>query len=606
MKPFLPSRAAWTCLLASTALATSPILAQAASYADVIFVVDESGSMSGEHAFLADFVTGIETNLASNGITLNFGLTGYGGGGSTNSGHAFLLDGNLYGDAAAFSTAAGGLVISGSTEDGYAALNFALNTYSLTPNASVTFVLVTDEDRDNTDATLDFNSILADLNAVGANLVVVVDAQIQTSTGADGISTDGSTVLVQNGSTTTTATYASISSNQGNTTQDYVALALQTANGCVADLNYLRLGGDSASAFAEAFATCVTSAATAPNPQTGGSSTGSVNVYQNVQKIVLISHGRVVGTFTPSSTGGGTVTRAAYNSSNSLSFAENAWGVEGLDLYFTGTYSFGEYDATSSSSGFDFDGGSATIGATYQLPNATALGTVSIGGALSYGSLTARLDDGDDSRISTDALVGSAYGMFMQDSGFHGKLQATFGRFDYSQVRDPAGNSGGPFRSSPEGRAVEVSLELGKELAPRMVGAKGKLVFDPFVALTYQKRSMDAYDEDNGGMSVAAYDADSFTPEIGIRATLSTEVNGGTNFAFMQLSYAHDTGGGDYTVAVNATDVLIESEDEDALKAKFAIGRDMAGGLSALLMYEGDFTEDSRTHSVSASFTYKF
>ncbi len=42
--------------------------ALSASTADIIFVVDESGSMSGEHSWLAGMVSSLDSNLNAAGV----------------------------------------------------------------------------------------------------------------------------------------------------------------------------------------------------------------------------------------------------------------------------------------------------------------------------------------------------------------------------------------------------------------------------------------------------------------------------------------------------------------------------------------------------------
>ncbi len=58
--------------------------------ADVVFVVDESGSMVGEHEWLADMVLDLDQALQAQGITNNrYALAGFGGGGIREPGHLF-------------------------------------------------------------------------------------------------------------------------------------------------------------------------------------------------------------------------------------------------------------------------------------------------------------------------------------------------------------------------------------------------------------------------------------------------------------------------------------------------------------------------------------
>lgn len=61
-------------------------------FADIVLIVDESGSMVGEHAWLAEMVLSLEAQLAARGIGPNrYGLVGFGGIGDREPGHVFYL-----------------------------------------------------------------------------------------------------------------------------------------------------------------------------------------------------------------------------------------------------------------------------------------------------------------------------------------------------------------------------------------------------------------------------------------------------------------------------------------------------------------------------------
>jgi len=175
-----------TTILVAATFATGT---SAQSIANLIFAVDESGSMGGEQDFLGNFAADIDTALGGAGFsTVNFGLTGYGSGiggnlGADNLGRSFDVGGGLFGNAADFATATDNLQLSGGFEDGYSAIDFILRTYPVTPGTSTTLILVTDEDRDNGNAALTFGSLSSELNARGINLISVVDANFEDNTG---------------------------------------------------------------------------------------------------------------------------------------------------------------------------------------------------------------------------------------------------------------------------------------------------------------------------------------------------------------------------------------------------------------------------------------
>jgi hypothetical protein len=236
--------------------ALSVVTARGATTADVLFVIDESGSMSGEHAWLGTMVTSLDTQLGLAGVTGNrYGLIGFGNGlgGGANSGRTINVGGGLFGTAAQFATATGSLVTSGSTEDGYAGINFGLNNYAFRGGAAVNVILVTDEDRDNSNAALTFASTLAALNGDGALLNAVVNGSFRTSSTAVALGHDSdSNAYVANGLGGFTIGAAGSATGTGTTIADYYNLALATG-GAAWDLNQLRAGGNTGVSFTKAF-----------------------------------------------------------------------------------------------------------------------------------------------------------------------------------------------------------------------------------------------------------------------------------------------------------------------------------------------------------------
>lgn len=246
--------------------------AQAASFADFVFVVDESGSMSGEHSWLGQSIGDLELALQGKGVGVGaeenrYGLVGFGGG-YYGTERSFSMGGNLFGSASELETATNSLVTSGAWEDGYSAIDYALNNYSFRDGAAVNFVLVTDEDRDTIANNVNFNSILNGLQSKNALLNVVVNHQMvdgngQRSIGADAhgnaFIADGSGGFTTTANTAVSSLYSPFSYLYSDTTKaDYVNLAWatggSTVSGAAWDLNLLRAGGQSAQSFTAAFA----------------------------------------------------------------------------------------------------------------------------------------------------------------------------------------------------------------------------------------------------------------------------------------------------------------------------------------------------------------
>jgi len=234
--------------------------------ADVVFIVDESGSMSGEHDFLdaagsPSIIPVLDTALTNAGVTDNkFAIIGFGGGGSGNLGRT--LAGLI--DAGPAATAANSLALSGASEDGYAGIDFAFNNLSFRSGAAKNIILITDEGRDLKAPGQSFGGTQSLLESNQALLNVIVNATLSDGSNASalGIDGDGNAYLPDgSGGFTVSSGGQAISGSQDTITQ-YVDLALTTDAdpdpteeifGAAWDLNQLRAGGLLADSFAASF-----------------------------------------------------------------------------------------------------------------------------------------------------------------------------------------------------------------------------------------------------------------------------------------------------------------------------------------------------------------
>jgi hypothetical protein len=230
-----------------------------AQSADIVFIVDESGSMSGEQAFLEDIISDLDAGLATAGITTrNYGVVGYGGGVGVGPAPRDVVSDFTSGssteltDQTTAEGALGSLTLGGGFEDGWEAIDFALN-YNFTGDA-INFILATDEDRDNNDAALTEGGVLSALNSNGVTLNTINDLDLEDGSGATalGIDSSGEAYLADGSGGFTTSTGGTATSGFVNTIDDYVDLALATG-GAAWDLNQLRSGGSVAESFSEAF-----------------------------------------------------------------------------------------------------------------------------------------------------------------------------------------------------------------------------------------------------------------------------------------------------------------------------------------------------------------
>ena len=111
-------------------------------YSDIVMMVDESGSMGTVQANLRNNISNFASILQAGGLDVRFALVGYG-----SSNQYLPRTMTNFTNAAGFATAAAGLVASGGTEPGYAAIEFALTSPTLTwrSNAVKNLIIFTDE-----------------------------------------------------------------------------------------------------------------------------------------------------------------------------------------------------------------------------------------------------------------------------------------------------------------------------------------------------------------------------------------------------------------------------------------------------------------------------
>jgi len=122
--------------------------ASAASFADVAFVIDQSGSMGGEFAWLGSSISTINTAITNAGITARYGVAGYEDtAGTEYGGNAWVdLTTNINSVVSEVNSAS----TYGGTEYGYHAVEWAANNFSWNGgNYAKVMVLITDEDPDD-------------------------------------------------------------------------------------------------------------------------------------------------------------------------------------------------------------------------------------------------------------------------------------------------------------------------------------------------------------------------------------------------------------------------------------------------------------------------
>jgi hypothetical protein len=229
--------------------------------ADVVVIMDESGSMGGEQAWMTSLIPTLDAKLVSEGLTGNqYAIIGYGssssGHGISQAPHKHQYLGADWFSAVNFDDATPSFVASGGFEDGWAGIKFFFDNYTTRAGAAINVILVTDEDRDiTTGNTQTYAGTLGLLTGAGALLNAVVNCGFRTGAGATALGVDsGANAYVANGSGGYTTSPGGSQGGQcfGTTKADYVDMAW-ASGGAAWDLNQLRFGGNTATSFSAAF-----------------------------------------------------------------------------------------------------------------------------------------------------------------------------------------------------------------------------------------------------------------------------------------------------------------------------------------------------------------
>ena len=228
--------------------------------ADVILVVDESGSMNTEHQWIINMTRRLDEVLQELNIGRNvsnmFGLTGFGSFKYTN-GRIVTYNGRSFFEANEVDKLIAMLQVSGREEDGYLALKFAIDNYEFRSNAVKQFILITDEERDILETGLNKTNILNMIEDSQLSGVVSEGFESVDSIPAIGMDSNGNAYvydplspnlirLVIGGARPIKDT------SYATTNEDYTDLVL-SSEGSIWDLLLLRQGGQVAEAFTEAF-----------------------------------------------------------------------------------------------------------------------------------------------------------------------------------------------------------------------------------------------------------------------------------------------------------------------------------------------------------------
>gem|GEM_PF-6882561 len=127
--------------------------------ADIVFLIDNSGSMSYEINAVKNNCEAFAEALVASDIDYRLGLVQFGQ--SANGGNPRIIGGGLTGSVSEFKSWVATMPADGSYEPGFAAIRLAIQSYSFRPGSQKVFILITDEDSDCRDKQTTIDMILA-------------------------------------------------------------------------------------------------------------------------------------------------------------------------------------------------------------------------------------------------------------------------------------------------------------------------------------------------------------------------------------------------------------------------------------------------------------
>ena len=244
--------------------------------ADVIVVMDESGSMAQQQAFTTQLIAQLELSFTAKGIGSTggnrYGLVGYGS--DANPVHTIPVGGANapFGTALQYVVAANAnLVQAGGIEDGWAAVYYAITNYTYRPNAAKFMILVTDEDRDvdsritfNPTVTLSRAGLITQLQANGIKLEGILNTRIvDPIKPALALAADSTVYTSAINGGFTTKLGGRLDTSFGTTQTDYVDI-IHPVGGIVGDLGFISPGGNDTTSFANALVSSIVQQVTPP------------------------------------------------------------------------------------------------------------------------------------------------------------------------------------------------------------------------------------------------------------------------------------------------------------------------------------------------------
>jgi outer membrane lipase/esterase len=265
------------------------------------------------------------------------------------------------------------------------------------------------------------------------------------------------------------------------------------------------------------------------------------------------------------------------------------WG-----MWMRGNYSFGDKDRSNSSPAFDASQWALVGGVDYRFSDKLVAGV-----SLAYGQSSIDFKPRDEGGLETDTWAFSLYGSAYAARNFYLDAVINVANASYGADRnityvDGTGLVSAEARGDTDGMTYSGGISGGYDF---LVGG---LTLSPNVGLFYVDATIDSFTERGAGGLNLIYDKQSFqsfTANLGIRATYAWNLNWGVLLPHLRVDYVRefkddvDVFGVRFAADPNATStppILVETDNPDESYWRLAAGfsAQFTHGISAYVEYQ--------------------
>lgn len=297
------------------------------------------------------------------------------------------------------------------------------------------------------------------------------------------------------------------------------------------------------------------------------------------------------------------------------------WG-----FFLTGSYGFGDKDATSKEPAFDFDSWALVSGVDYRLSDQMVFGF-----ALGYAMTNSSIDDnGGD--VDLDGLGGSLYGSYYRGD-FYLDMIAGYSYGDYATERNlqysVAAKAGGTTAVNQsftgDTNSNDINLSLGTGYNAQLSG----LSLTPFAQFNYLHSEIDGYTESLQGnnsnpgfglaLSIDEQEVTSLNTSLGLLITHSLNTSAGVLVPYLRGDWVHefDNDARDITASfatvrsafdeINVITIPTDDPDRDFFNLGGGLSTVLRGGLQCFLDYSTILGyDDLSLHRFTAGIRFEF